>query len=80
MSRTMNWPMNWQETVKAAALAVQAERPATTARNGVESSYRWDAYDIWLSRAKPLRDCASRPSPSEQATPPRPRQGACPRD
>jgi hypothetical protein len=70
--------MRWAEKARAAALAVQAERCAAPARKGAEASYSWNAYNVWLSRAKPLRDLTPRTSPNAQVTPPP--QGTAPRD
>jgi hypothetical protein len=65
----MRGPLSWNETVKAAALAVQSERTATPARPVAEASFRWSAYDVWLSRLTPRRDHTLRNSSSEQASP-----------
>jgi len=72
MSESMKWPKNWQDSAKAAALAVPAERTATPARNVADDSFRWNAYDVWLSHARPLRGLTPKCSPSEQATPTQP--------
>ncbi len=74
----MRCTMSWTDTLKAAALAVQAERTATSARHLADASCRWNAYDVWLSRARPLRDLTPRPAHGEQPTPPP--QGTAPRD
>jgi hypothetical protein len=65
----MRGPLSWNETVKAAALAVQSERTATPARYVADASFRWSAYDVWLSRLTPRRDHTLRHSSSEQAFP-----------
>ena len=49
----MSWPMSWSEAVRAAGLAVLAERPAASDRAPDDTLYRWDPYEIWLSRARP---------------------------
>ncbi len=69
MSGSMKWPRNWQDSAKAAALAVPVERTATHARNVADDCFCWNAYDVWLSRAEPLRGLTPRTSASEQATP-----------
>jgi len=60
MSGSMNWPKNWQDSVKATALATLAERTPTAARIAAAAAWTWNAHDLWLSRVK---------LPREQATP-----------
>ena len=73
----MRGPMNWNDSVKAAAQAVLAERPATPARPAADASFLWNAYDVWMSRVKAPLDLTPQCSPSEPITPPRP--GTAPR-
>ena len=61
----MRGPMTWNDAVTAAAQAVLAERPATPARPAADASFRWNAYDVWLSRIQPPREQAT---PSPQGT------------
>jgi len=66
----MRGSLNWNDAVTAAAQAVLAERPATPARPAADASFRWNAYEVWLSRVKAPLDLTPRPSPGKQATPP----------
>jgi hypothetical protein len=50
MNGPKNRPRNWQETMKATALAAEAERAVTPVRNVADASYTWNAYDVWLTR------------------------------
>jgi len=74
----MRWPMSWNDTVKAAALAAQAERTATAGRIVADTPWSWNPHDVWLSRVKQPREIAAPSSLSGPTT--RPRQGAAPRD
>lgn len=66
----MRWLMSWSETVRAAGLAVLAERPATSGRTPDDTPYRWDPYDVWLSRARSSLERAD-PSSVNRASGPR---------
>ena len=59
----MRGPMNWNDAVTASAHAVLAERAATPARHVADASYRWNAYDVWLSRVQP----PGQPNPGTKA-------------
>jgi hypothetical protein len=61
----MRGSLNWNDAVTAAAHAVLAERAATPARPVADASFRWNAYDVWLSRVQPPREQAT---PSPQGT------------
>ncbi len=61
--------MSWADKVKATALAALAERTTTAAPRAADTPWSWNAHDVWLSRAKPLRETTPRSSPGEQATP-----------
>jgi len=74
----MRWSTSWNDTAKAAALAAQAERPATTHRVSVDTPWSWNPHDVWLARIQPTRDLAARSSISERSSPPR--QGTAPHD
>jgi len=65
--------MSWADKVKATALATAAEHTATPARFVADASYRWNAYDVWLSRVQPPRELAAQPPKSAPTT--QPRQG-----
>lgn len=52
----MRWPTSWNDTVKAAALATQAERTAATVRIAVDAPWNWNHHAVWLSRARPSRE------------------------
>ncbi|MDH5273370.1 MAG: hypothetical protein OEY13_09875 [Gammaproteobacteria bacterium] len=54
----MRWAMSWTDTVKAAALAVLAERTATASRAVADAPWSWNPHDVWLSRIKPRRERA----------------------
>lgn len=43
--------MTWNDAMKAAALAAETERKATDAARAVDTPWRWNAHDVWLSRA-----------------------------
>lgn len=62
----MRWPMSWNETVRAAGLAALAERTSPAVRAPRDIPYRWDPYEIWLSRARsaPERAVPSAVSPT----------------
>lgn len=62
--------MGWAETVKATALTVLAERTETTGRVAARTLWTWSPYDVWLSRVRPSRETAARPSESDRATQP----------
>jgi len=53
--------MSWADTVKATALAVSADRTATTARLSVDAPWNWNPHDPWLKRVKPPREVNSAP-------------------
>jgi len=74
----MRWPMSWNDTVKAAALAAQTERTATAGRIVTDAPWSWNPHDVWLSRVKQPRESVAPSSLSGPTT--RPRQGAAPRD
>lgn len=59
----MRWTMSWNDTVKAAALAVQAERTATAAATAPDTRPIWNPHEVWLSRARPLRALTPDSSP-----------------
>jgi hypothetical protein len=61
--------MNWQDTVKAHALAALADRTVTADRIAAGAPWSWKADDVWLTRARQPRDLAARSSMSEQSTP-----------
>jgi hypothetical protein len=63
--------MNWNDSVKAAAQAVLAERPTTPARTTADASFRWNAYEVWLSRVQPQRDTSARTSMTDPVAQPR---------
>ena len=50
--------MSWADPVIATALAVLAERTATTARIFVAAPSGWNSQDVWLTRVKPSRALA----------------------
>ena len=52
----MRGSMSWNDTVKAAALAAQAERTATATRIAVDTPWSWNPHDVWLSRVQLPRD------------------------
>jgi hypothetical protein len=56
----MRWSMNWNDTVKAAALATAAERTTTAGRMPVDTPWSWNPHDVWLTRIQPPRDLAAR--------------------
>jgi hypothetical protein len=66
----MRWPMSWNDTVKAAALAVLAERTTTTGRISVDSPWNWNPHGVWLSRIKPRRERAVQSSAATVSGPP----------
>jgi hypothetical protein len=75
----MRWAMSWTDAVKAAALAVLAERTATASRAVAAAPWSWNPHDVWLSRIKPRRERAVHPSQGKVSGPPmRPRQGTAP--
>ena len=74
----MSWPMSWNDTAKAAALAAQAERTSATGRISVYTPWSWNPHDIWLSRVKQSRELASPTAPSSSTT--QPLQGKARRD
>ena len=47
--------MSWADPVIATALAVLAERTATTARIFVAAPSGWNSQDVWLTRVHPSR-------------------------
>jgi len=47
--------MSWADPVIATALAVLAERTATTARIFVAAPSTWNPRDVWLARVAPPR-------------------------
>ena len=53
--------MSWADTVKATALAVSADRTATTARLSVDAPWNWNPHDVWLTRVKQPREVARPP-------------------
>ena len=68
----MHWPMSWNDTAKAAALAVLAERTPAPARIvDAAAPYSWNAHDVWLSRLQPSHARVAVTSMSEQSTAPR---------
>ena len=73
----MRCTMSWTDAAKAAAHAVLAERTTPPARTTADASFRWNAYEVWLSRVKAPLDLTPQCSPSEPTTPPRP--GTAPR-
>lgn len=75
----MRWPMSWNDTVKAAALTVLAERTATAARIVADAPWSWNPHDVWLTRIRqPSRESASQATVSGPTT--RSRQGTASRD
>jgi hypothetical protein len=71
----MRWPMSWNDAVKAAALAAQAERTATAARIVADAPWSWNPHDVWLSRVKPRRERSVQSSQATVSGPPaQPRQ------
>lgn len=77
----MRWPMSWNDTVKAAALTVLAERTAAAARIVADAPWNWNPHDVWLSRVKLRGEFAAQPSQATVGSPTtQPRQGAAPRD
>ena len=67
--RPMSWPMSWSEAVRAAGLAALADRTAPAARAPRVVPYRWDPYEIWLSRARPAPERTDlRIAPAGRAT------------
>lgn len=67
----MRWPMSWNDTAKAAALTVLAERTATAAPVVADAPWSWNPHDVWLTRVKPLRERASQASLSGPTRQPR---------
>lgn len=63
--------MSWADPVIATALAVLAERTATTARIFVAAPSVWNSQDAWLTRVKPPRALAVQRSLRGPSTPPR---------
>jgi hypothetical protein len=70
--------MNWNDTVKASALAALVERTPPDARISVDTPWSWNPHDVWLSRVKQPREIAI-PSARSVATA-QPRQGIALRD
>jgi hypothetical protein len=58
----MRWSMSWNDAVKAAAIAAQAERTATAGRVIAEAPWSWNPHDVWLSRIKQSREFTAQPS------------------
>jgi hypothetical protein len=56
----MNGPMTWNDTAKAAARAILAERKATAGEIPFATTGNLNPHNFWLSRIK---------QPREQATP-----------
>jgi len=52
----MTGPLNWQDTLKATALAALAERTNPTAPNTINQPRTWDAHEVWLSRIQQPRE------------------------
>ena len=74
----MSWPMSWNDTAKAAALAAQAERTAKTGRIADYTPWSWNPHDVWLSRVKQPREFATHSTLSGSTV--QPRQGTARRD
>jgi len=73
--------MSGADTVKATALAVRAERPATAGRLVVATPWSWNPHDVWLTRIRQPREPAAESSQATLSGPPtRPRQGTALRD
>jgi hypothetical protein len=64
-------PMSWADTVKATALAALAERPATAGRISVDTPWRWNPHETWLTRVRQPRELAAQSSKNGPAIPPR---------
>lgn len=63
--------MSWNDTVKAAALAAQAEHTATAARVSVDTPWSWNPHAVWLTRIQPPHDLTAQPSKNGPITQPR---------
>lgn len=74
----MSWPMSWNDTVKAAALAAQGERTAKAGRIADYTPWSWNPHDVWLSRVKQPREVATHSTLSGSIA--QPRQGTARRD
>ena len=74
----MRCTMSWTDTVKAAALAVQAERTATAAATALDTRPTWNAQEVWLSHVRHSRDVAIQRSMTDATT--QPRRGTAHRD
>jgi hypothetical protein len=60
----MSGSMNWQSTMKVAALTALAERAATAAPialDALDARWTWDPHEVWLSRVRPARNPAACP-------------------
>ena len=64
----MRGSMSWNDTVKAAALAAQAERTARPPRIAVDARWRWNPHDVWVSRVRQPRDLDAQFRPGSTTT------------
>ncbi len=60
--------MRWNETMKAAALVIAAERTTPPDRSVDYAAHSWNAYDVWLSRVRPPHDLSDQISMSDLVT------------
>jgi hypothetical protein len=60
----MRGSMSWNDTLRAAALAAQAERTANATRIAVNAPWRRNPHFVWVSRVRLSRD---RPTVGPQA-------------
>jgi len=65
----MRWPMSWNDTVKAAALAAQADRTATASRIVADAPWSWNPHDVWLTRIRQSPQFAAQPSQASLSGP-----------